>query len=258
MRQSLDLFRAFLTRDLQSRYSGSILGLLWYVLNPVFMLSVYTLVFSHIFRIRWAGSADSSTMLFALNVFAGLLVSGFFAEALQRGSACINAQPNLVKRVVFPLMVLPMVVTASSLIHMLVGFSVMLVLVVSIGVAPFAWGSFMLVMPGMFLLAQGAAWIISALTVYIRDMSQVVGLGLSALPFLAPVFYPLSQVPEPIRPWLLLNPITVPTLALRTAVLGGDSIPLSWILTYSACAGVAALFGWWLFRILQRGFADVL
>lgn len=257
MRQFVELLQAFLMRDLHGRYRGSTLGLLWYIINPLLMLTVYTLVFSKIFGMRW-GNSDGGTVMFALNLFAGLLVNGFFAEALQRGCQSILSQPNLVKKVTFPLPILPLVVSLSSFVHFLLGSLVLLGLVMFQSEAPLRLALLLLWLPPMLLLASGLAWMVAALTVFIRDLAQIIGLGLSALIFLAPIFYPFSQVPEAFRSWMLLNPLTMPTEAMRAALLGGAELPGTWLLLYWAVALGIFFAGWHLFKFLKKGFADVL
>lgn len=257
MRQFAELLLAFLMRDLHGRYRGSTLGLLWYIINPLLMLTVYTLVFSKIFGMRW-GNNEGGTMIFALNLFAGLLVNGFFAEALQRGCQSILSQPNLVKKVTFPLPILPLVVSLSSFVHFVLGSLVLLGLVLLQSDAPFRLWQLLLWLPPMVLLAAGMAWMVASLTVFIRDLAQIIGLGLSALIFLAPIFYPFSQVPEAFQPWMLLNPLTMPTEAMRAALLGGPELPGTWLLLYWTVAIIIFLTGWHVFKFLKNGFADVL
>ena len=257
MARTLELLLAFLVRDLSNRYRGSALGWLWYVLNPLLMLSVFTLVFSGIFRMRWGGG-EGSTFMFALNLFAGLLVHSFFAEAWQRGCQSVLTQPSLVKKVTFPLALLPAVVSLSALAHCLLGLFVLFMLVLIAGEGGFRAAYFLVTIPPMVLLAIGGAWVVAGLTVYIRDLAQVVGLGLSAMLFLAPVFYPLTQVPERLQAWMLINPVTLPAESLRAALLGGTPPPTEWILWYWGAALVVPFLGLALFRFLSRGFADVL
>lgn len=257
MKRIFELLLAFLARDLSNRYRGSALGWLWYVLNPLLMLSVFTLVFSGIFRMRWGGG-ESSTFMFALNLFAGLLVHGFFSEAWQRGCQSVLSQPSLVKKVTFPLALLPIVVSLSSLAHCMLGLLVLFILVLLSGEAGGQPLYFLLSIPPMVLIAIGGAWIVAGLTVYIRDLAQVLGLGLTAMLFLAPVFYPMSQVPEKLQAWMLFNPVTIPAESLRATMLGGTPPPNEWFFWYWGAALVLPLLGLALFRFLSRGFADVL
>ncbi len=257
MRHTLDLLRTFLVRDLSNRYRGSTLGLVWYVLNPIFMLGVFTTVFSGVFRMRWSGQGDS-TLLFALNVFAGLLVNSFFSEAWQRGAQAILSQPALVKRVVFPLLLLPLVTSISSLTHCLLGLLILGGFAMVFVDASMHLGYALLALPPMLLLAIGVSWMLAALTVYLRDLTQVVALALTAMMFLSPVFYPLSQVPDGLRSWILLNPITIPAEALRASLLGGPVPALEWLGFYWLVAVLVLVCGALMFRFLSRGFADVL
>lgn len=258
MLATLHLFRAFLTRDLANRYRSSALGWAWYILNPLFLLSVFTLVFSTIFGMRWGGG-ESGKLLFALNVFAGLLVNSFFAESWQRAAQSVLGQPALVKKVSFPLYLLPMVVSFSALAHCVLGLAVLLAIVpfvMDVPVVQLLYAA--LALPPMLLLSIGVGWLLAGLTVYLRDLAQVLALALTAMMFLAPVFYPMSQVPEHLQVWLLLNPITVPAESLRVAFLGGTAFPVEWLLGYWAGALLLFGIGALVFRFLARGFADVL
>jgi len=255
VKQFLELVLVFLARDLRARYRNSILGIVWYFLSPLLTVGVYTLVFSEIFGMRWGQS--STSLGFGINVFAGLLVHGFFAEALQRSCQSIIQQPSLVKKVAFPLAVLPMVVTLSSLVHTLFGFVVVVALQVLVFESGPSFSSFLLSMVAMVVLGLGLAWAVAAVTVYLRDLVQIVALGLSLLMFLAPVFYPFSQVPEGLKLLVLLNPITVPVESVRAALLGAPPVPLVWLSSYCTVAMTVAVGGYCFFRLMSRGFSDV-
>jgi len=258
MSTSLHLLRSFLARDLASRYRGSALSWAWYILNPLFMLSVFTLVFSSIFGMRW-GSAGGNQVLFAFNVFAGLIVNNFFAETWQRAAQSVLGQPSLVKKVSFPLYLLPMVMSLSALAHFSFGLMVLLIgMLLTSQQFDFYPLQAMLAIPPMFIFSMGIAWILAALTVYLRDLVQILGLLLSAMLFLSPVFYPMSQVPDKLQSYLLLNPISIPAESIRAAFMGGPQPPSEWLVGYWLSAILVFIFGRWLFYFLARGFADVL
>jgi lipopolysaccharide transport system permease protein len=123
---------------------------------------------------------------------------------------------------------------------------------------PFHPLGLLLWLPPMLILGAGLGWIVAALTVYLRDLAHVVALGITALMFLAPIFYPLAQVPAGLQAWMLLNPVTLPAEALRAALLGSTALPPGWLLGYWLAALAVFLAGAWLFKALSKGFADVL
>jgi lipopolysaccharide transport system permease protein len=253
------LIKILVRQDLLSRYQGSALGLAWAMLTPLLMLGVYALVFGEILQVRWPGEQSGSALTFAASLFSGLTVLGFFADAVGRSPQLIVAQQNYVKRLVFPLHLLPLVAVCSSAILVVLGALVLLLFVgLGLGHWPLSFVALPLVLFPVALLAAGLSCFLSALGVYLRDISQVVGLALSALTFLSPVFYPLSAVPVQWRWLFALNPVAVPIEQLRLISVVGH-----WPDWYAL--GTATVLGFtvlWLglawFQRVRDGFADVL
>jgi lipopolysaccharide transport system permease protein len=248
----------FTRRDVQARYRGSLLGLGWSFLTPLLMLAVYTFVFRVIFKARW-GDAPNGDFEFALQVYAGLVVFMLFAEVVSRAPRLVLDQPNLVKKVVFPLEVLPWVAVLAGLFHLAVN------LVALLGAAAIARGGLSpsvfalpLVLAPFVPLLLGLAWFLAALGVFVRDVGQITTLLVSLLMFLSPVFYPVKSLPEQWQPWLKANPLTPVMEQLRRVALDGRWPDWPQLLIELAIASAIAWAGARWFAATRKGFADVL
>lgn len=244
-------------RDFIGRYRGSAIGLGWSLVNPLLLLGLYTFVFSVAFKARW-GSGDESRTSFAVVLFAGMIVHAFFAECINRAPSLIVGNPNYVKKVVFPLELLPCVTLLSALIHLGIGFFTLLAFCWLAGTPVQASAVLAPVtLVPLALTTLGVSWLLASLGVYLRDLGQMIGLISTITLFLAPVFYPIEALPESYRGLIGLNPITLPVTQFREAVLWGTAIDWSaW--TVSLCIGIAlCLGGFWWFQRTRSGFADV-
>lgn len=253
------LFLKLLRRDFAERYRGSYLGLLWSLLLPLLSLLVFTFFFGVIFRVRWPGSSDGSLGDLALTLFIGLALYNFLAECLTQAPGLILAHANYVKNVIFPLEMLPAVRVASALLTLLTTLLVILLLQAVLG-SGLSWNvlwSFAALLP-LVLFLLGLSWFLAALGVYIRDIQMLIVPLTQLLMFLSPVFYPITALPEALRPWLQLNPLALTIEQMRGVILFGQ--PLDWmpyLLSLSA-ASLTMLFGLWWFARTRKGFADVL
>lgn len=253
-----ELIKASAKREVLGRYRGSFLGLLWSFFNPLFMLAVYTFVFSVIFQARWGGGSDSKTE-FALVLFAGLLVFNLFAECINRAPGLILSNANYVKKVVFPLEILPFVGLLSALFHTLISLGVWLIAyTLFFGIPRLTVFYLPLVLLPLCLFLIGLSWALASLGVFLRDVSQFIGLLTTALMFLSPIFYPATALPEEYRYILYLNPLTTVVEQTRNVLFWGKTPDL--LLLAISCAvtlGIAWLgFAW--FQKTRKGFADVL
>lgn len=257
-----ELVLSLIRREVAGRYRGSALGILWSLLTPLFLLSVYTLVFGAIFKSRWAGpegDAVTGTGAFAVVLFSGLIVFQVFAEVVARAPTLVTANVSYVKKIVFPLEVLPVVAVGSALFHAAVSFVVLLGFEwMFMGrVPPTALLAPLLLVP-FVLLVLGLAWLLAAVGVYLRDVGQVLGPITTALMFLSPILFPASSLPEWLQGWHLVNPLTLPVEQVRDAVIFGrppDLLPLA---VYAVVAAAVAGLGYGFFAATRRGFADVL
>lgn len=245
-------------REVIGRYRGSTLGLLWSFLQPLLMLAVYTLVFGVIFKARWTVEGGS-TIEFALVLFAGLVVFNVFAECVGRAPNLVLSNANYVKKVVFPLEVLPWVALASALFHAGVSFLVWAgAYVFVLGPPPPTVLLLPVVLADLVLLTLGISWFLAALGVYVRDMAPLIGIVVSALLFLSPIFYPLTAIPEAYRTLFYLNPLTYLIEQARDVLIWGR-VPGLWAASvYMLICAVIAWLGFAWFQKTRRGFADVL
>jgi lipopolysaccharide transport system permease protein len=255
-------------REIAGRYRGSMLGMLWSMLTPLFMLAVYTFVFGIVFRTRWTGAGaegltgaggEPSTAEFAVILFAGLIVFQLFSEVVNRAPTLVLSNANYVKKVVFPLEILPVVALGSALFHAVISFAVLLAFKLAIfGVIPATALLLPLVLAPFCLMVLGLAWFIAALGVYYRDINQFIGTLVTALMFLSPIFFPLTALPEWLRPWVALNPVTFPVEQTRAVLIFGSMPDLPGLAAYCAIALVIATLGFAWFQKTRKGFADVL
>ena len=245
-------------REVAARYRGSVLGFLWSFLIPAVMLAVYTFVFSVAFQARWPGATTSRTE-FALILFAGLVVFAAFVEPINRAPMLIVSQPNYVKKIVFPLEILPCVAVGAALFNALVGFGVLILAVAFLrGALPWTVALVPVVLLPLLPLCLGLSWLLAALGVFLRDISPLVTVLTQVLMFVTPIFYPLAAIPEPYRRVIALNPLALTVEQVRGLVFYGRGP--DWT-SFAACLGVGLAVGWLGLSFFQRtrsGFANVL
>lgn len=253
-----ELIRSLTQREVIGRYRGSMLGILWSFFNPLLMLAVYTFVFSVVFKARWNAGSDSRTE-FALVLFAGLMVFNLFSECVTRAPSLILSNANYVKKVVFPLEILPWVTLGSALFHTLISLVVWLIFYgIFFGVPPVTAGLIPVVVLPLIAFTLGISWFLASLGVYLRDVSQIIGLLTTILMFLSPIFYPVSSLPEEYRGLFQLNPLT-PTIEMARDVLIWSKTPDWALYGISLATGLmVACLGFAWFQKTRKGFADVL
>lgn len=245
--------------DWRKRYQGSALGLAWSFLQPMAMLAVYTFVFGTVFKSRWDVPLAETGPGFALFLFTGLVLFNVFAECVQKAPSLLTANLHYVKRVVFPTEVLAVSMAASALLHFAAQALVLAVWAAAAsGSLPlgFLWLP-VLVLP-LALASLGCAWFLAAAGVFVRDIGVMAGMLTPAVFFLTPIVYPLSAVPERLRPLILLNPLTALVEGARQTLLLGA--PMSWgpwALSTALSAGVF-FAGYAFFMAFKRALADVL
>lgn len=253
------LVKKSVQREVLGRYRGSMLGILWSFFYPLFMLAVYTFVFSVVFKARWPSAASDSKIEFALVLFAGLMVYAVFAECVNRAPGLILANSNYVKKVVYPLEILPWITLGGAVFHLGISFLVwLLAYLLFFGLPPASILLFPVILVPLFLLTVGLTWWLASLGVYLRDVTQLVGIITTALMFLSPIFYAMSSVPENFRFIMHLNPLTPIIEQSRVLLFGrGEVDPLLLVYCYAISILVACLgFAW--FQKTRKGFADVL
>jgi lipopolysaccharide transport system permease protein len=246
-------------REVAGRYKGSALGLAWSFFNPVFMLAVYTFVFSVVFKARWGVGGEESKTQFAVVLFVGMIVHGLLAEVLNRAPGLILGNVNYVKKVVFPLEILPVISMGAALFHSFVSLGVLLIAFAMFN-GYLHWTAVLVpvVVVPLVILTLGLAWILASLGVFLRDVGQTIGIITTVMLFLAPVFYPITALPEEMRPWILANPLTFIIEQAREVLIWGHLPNWVGLGIYTLVATVIAWAGYAWFQKTRKGFADVL
>ena len=258
-RDHRELILQMAKREVIGRYRGSILGLVWSLFNPVLMLTVYTFVFSVVFKMRWGQGVGDSKAEFAYILFAGLIVYNLFSEVVNRAPTLLTGNANYVKKVVFPLEIFPWPVILGALFHTAVNVVVLLgfYLLINHGL-PWTVVLFPLVIAPLLLLLAGFSWFLAATGVFVRDIGYVVTILTTILMFLSPIFYPISAVPEAHRSLLQLNPLAFIIAESRKVLLWGQMPDWVGLAIYSGVSLLVAWLGLIWFQKTRRGFADVL
>lgn len=256
-------------REVQGRYRGSVLGWGWSLITPLLMLAVYTFVFSQVFKARWSDLEQSGPLVFAINLFTGLIVFNLFSETAVQSPSLILGNKNLVTKVIFPLEILPAVTVAAAVFHALTSLVVLLGFQVLNALLSHGWQIGQLSIQPTLLwlplvwfpllcgcLAMG--WLLAALGVYLRDLGQVIGVTVNLLLFLSAVFYPISALPERWQPLLLMNPLVVVIEQTRQIAVMGTPASLAYVLGGSLLGLLVCELSFRSFQKARRGFADVL
>lgn len=246
-------------REVLGRYRGSLFGLAWSLFNPILLLVVYTVIFGVIFKSRWGGSEITNKGDFAIIIFAGMIVHGLFAECFTRAPGLIAGNPNYVKKVLFPLEVLPWISMGSALFHTCVSWVVLLIAQVFLrGALPWTAIFFPIIMLPLVFATMGCSWFLAATGVYLRDVTQITGIITTVLMFLSPMFYPVSALPPAYQNLLYINPLTFIIESARNVLIWGRQPNwTSWSL-YLLVSVLVAWFGFWWFQKTRKGFSDVL
>lgn len=252
------LILQMIRREVVGRYRGSMLGIVWSFFNPVFMLAVYTFFFSVVFKARWGGGMGDKTE-FAILIFSGMIVHGLFAECVSRAPGLIISNVNYVKKVVFPLQILPVVALGAALFHTLISFGVLLLFCL-LTQAHLNWTIVYLplVILPYILLILGISWFLAATGVFLRDVGQTTGILVTVLMFLSPVFYPVTALPDAYRPLLHLNPLTFIIEQTREVLIWNRAPDWAGLGLYLFAGAFIAWAGLFWFQKTRKGFADVL
>lgn len=249
----------FARREVLGRYRGSMLGLAWSFLTPLLMLGVYSFVFVGVFRASWPGAAKGGGLEFALQVFAGLVVFNLFAEVAGKSPNLIVDQPNLVKKVIFPVELLVWVAVLSGLFHLLISVGSLLVVLLLIrGGLPLSTVALPLVLLPFLFFLLGLGWFLSALGVYVRDIGQMMAMIVSLTMFMSPVFYSATTLDVRWQFWMQFNPLTLIIEQVRAVVLHGQWPDWGLLGIYALVACAFAVAGATFFNLTRKGFADVL
>lgn len=246
-------------REVVGRYRGSVIGIAWSFFNPLLMLAIYTFVFSVVFKARWGVGGEESKTGFAILLFVGMIVHGIFAECVNRAPGLILSNVNYVKKVIFPLEILPWITFGSALFHATVSVTVLLLAqIVLLQQVPWTIIFFPLILLPLAFATMGFSWFLAAIGVYVRDIGQVTGMFTTVLLFVSPVFYPISALPKKYQGFLQLNPLTfIIEEGRHTLIYGHLPDVKQWVVMLAVGIFIAwAGFAW--FQKMRKGFADVL
>ncbi len=246
-------------REVIGRYKGSVFGLAWSFFNPILMLAIYTFVFSIVFKSRWGASNADSKTEFALILFTGLIVFNLFAETITKAPNLILGNISYVKKVVFPLEILPIINFFAALFHAIISFCVLLFAFILFN-GFLSWTVIYLpivLMPLAFLIL-GLSWFLSSLGVFARDVGQTIGILTTLLMFLSPVFYPVSAVPPEFQIGIMLNPLSFIIEQARSILIFGLSPDWEGLSIYTLASFLVMWLGYAWFQKTRKGFADVL
>lgn len=245
-------------REIIGRYRGSVLGLTWSFFHPLIMLAVYSFVFSVVFQARW-NTGGGSKAEFALALFVGMIVHSLMAECVNRAPGTILGNQSYVKKVVFPLEILPWISMGAALFHITVSLTVWAVFYLFIN-HTLHWTTLFapLIFMPLILLTMGISWFLASTGVYLRDIGQITGVITTVLLFMSPVFYPASRLPEPYRTLLFLNPLTFVIEQMRDVLMWGELPNFTGLLIAFFVGSLVAWLGFVWFQKTRRGFADVI
>ena len=256
--KSRELIKQFTKREVVARYRGSYLGIIWSFITPVFMLLIYTFVFSVVFKNRW-GTGSGNKVEFALILFCGLTTFNIFAECLNRAPGLIVSNPNYVKKVVFPLEIIPVVALGSALVQAGISLIILLTaLVILQGVLHWTIIFLPLVILPYILMILGISWFFASLGVFLRDIGHIIGVVTQALMFLSPIFYPVSVIPKKVQWIYFINPISFVVEDMRRIIVWGQLPNWEWLIFGTLISGLVAILGYAWFQRTRGGFADVL
>lgn len=261
-RSKASLLVVLTRREFSARYKGSILGNLWPLLNQLAQLVIYTYVFSIVLRVRLSlpGQAESNPLAFGLWLFAGLIPWIAVSTGLAQACVSVTGQPNLVKKVVFPLPLLPLVPIAVAFLESTLGLVLLVVFVaVLLGQVNPTLGLLPLVWPVQLLLTAGLGYWVAGLTVFLRDVPQIVAVGINFWFYATPIIYPAHLIPAPFSQWVLwLNPMAAVAEMYRDTILFGTVTHWAELAAAWAISSIIFISGFWLYQKLRPGFADVL
>ena len=251
------LIQSLVARDLKARYRGSALGFFWSFINPLMLLLVYSFVFENIMPADYRGFGIEHYEVF---LFCGLLPWTWFSSSLLESSGVLISGGNLIKKVLFPAEILPIVTVLSNMVHFFFGLSILVLFMAwyRVPVTPLELAWFPVVVLVQLLLTLGFALLLSALTVHFRDVRDILGNLMTFWFFATPIIYPLARVKE-LKVWLDFNPFTHLAVSYQEILFHPENAfgHLPWLLVVGGVSIVIFLAGYWLFDRLRDSFAEV-
>lgn len=254
------LIRILTIRELAGRFAGSLLGRFWLVLSPLIMLGIYAFFFGEILQAKWSiGASTQGLTDFALIIFSGLILHQLFADGISRAPDLIVSNPNYVRKIVFPLEILPVVALASAMLQMLIS-AIILIAVFAFTGGSFSWSWFLLpvIFAPFFIVTLGLMWLLSSLGVFLRDLRQVTQFVATAALFLSPIFYPMDRLPESLQILKFINPLVIAIEQSRVVLFEGTTPDWYVLSIYSVASFIVASLGFYFFTRSKPAFADVI
>lgn len=254
-----NLLRQFTLRNFELTLRGSHLGLVWSFLNPLLLLGLYVYVFGYIFPNKFGVLRDESRVDFALGLFLGLTFVGFVADSMASAPSVITSVPNFVKKVIFPVEILPAASVGAAFLRMLISLLLTLTgaLVLGRG-AQWGWLWLLAILPPFCMVVLGISWLFAALGVFVQDLAQLVGFLIQVIMYASAVFYPPSRITPEVWHFLRFNPVLLVIDLGRNAVLWNRAVSLRELAYIYACGFALSYLGHLAFRRMRPAFADVL
>lgn len=249
------LLGQLIKRDVLLRYRGAIFGVLWIFLSPLIMLAIFAFIFGQIFQARWPQQDEN--IPFWLLLYSGLIAFNIFSETVSRSPTSVRGYPSFVKKIIFPVGILPVVPLGAALVHGGFNYMILIAALALVGHLHAGILLFPLLVTPLILLALGLSWFLAAWGVFLRDLTQIVPVFLQMLLFLSPVFYPISAVPDALRPIYQYNPLGTVIETARATVTGQPVEWGAWGIALGFCL-LAAILGYAFFQHSRDEFADVL
>jgi lipopolysaccharide transport system permease protein len=254
-----DLIIQFTKRDIEGRYRGAFLGLLWSFANPMIQLLIYTFVFGFIFAARWPNAQTNNLGGFAMTLFCGITAFNIFGECVGRAPSLILGVPNYVKKVVFPLEILPVVSLGAALFHGIISLGILLIGNVFVAwYVPWTLVLLPLVLLPLVFFCLGLGWFLASLGVFIRDIGYTVTLILQVLLFTSPIFFPIERIPEPFQTIIRFNPLSSIVENFRRVILWGFLPSWPGLVLWILVSAMVMMFGYAWFMATKKAFADVI
>lgn len=249
------LLGQLIKRDVLLRYRGAVFGVLWIFFSPLIMLAIFAFIFGHVFQARWP--QQEGGIPFWLLLYSGLIAFNVFAETVSRAPTSVRGYPSFVKKIIFPVSILPVVPLGAALVHGGFNFLILIAALALTGHLHMSILLFPLLIVPLILLALGLSWFLAAWGIFLKDMTQIVPVFVQMLLFLSPVFYPVSAVPESLRPFYQYNPLGAVIETSRAVVIGQTVEWSMWLIASGSCM-VAAILGYAFFQHSRDEFADAL
>ena len=252
------LLQQLIIKDFREKYKGSLLGVMWSFMIPLFMMVIYTFVFSEIFQPVWS-TQPSSKFEYALIIFCGLSAFNMFSEVMTRSVGIVTGNVNYVKKVIFPLELLPLAVCTVAFVNCVISYGILLIanLILTHVVYITSIELCLLFIP-LFMTCLGVSYALAALSVYFRDIVNAISILVMILMYVSPIFYSLEAAPRQFRYIAAINPLAYIIENARSVCIYGQHMNRNSYMVSMVVSVVILLVGYQIFVRLKAGFADIL